>query len=81
MSFFVYILYSRSKDKYYIGSSGNINIRLEQHDTGRNTSTKYGIPWTMVYSEQHETLENARKRELEIKKKKSRKYIEGLVAQ
>ncbi len=80
MPFIVYILHSESRDKYYIGSCANISIRLTQHNTGRNTSTKFGIPWRLVYTEEVNTLQEARKRELEIKKKKSRRYIEWLIS-
>ncbi len=80
MPFIVYILHSESKDKYYIGSCADISIRLTQHNTGRNSSTKFGIPWRLVYIEDVNSLQQARKRELEIKKKKSRRYIEWLIS-
>ena len=38
------------------------------------------MPWQIVYSEQFEILADARRRELQIKKQKSRKYIELLIA-
>ena len=41
--------------------------------------TKRGIPWIPVYSEVYKTKTEALKRESEIKKKKSRKYIEELI--
>ncbi|WP_143732111.1 GIY-YIG nuclease family protein [Pontibacter lucknowensis] len=54
-------------------------IRLAQHNAGRNTSTKAGAPWTLRYSETYPITQLARKREAEIKRKKSRKYIEPLI--
>jgi len=57
MSFIVYILYSESKDKYYIGSCADISICLTQYNTGRNTSTKSGIPWRLVYTDEVNTLQ------------------------
>ncbi len=80
MPFIVYILYSGSKDKYYIGSCADISIRITQHNTGRNISTKFGTPWILVYTQEVNTLQEARKRELEIKKRKSRKYIQWLIS-
>jgi putative endonuclease len=41
--------------------------------------TKRGIPWELVYCEKFKTKTEALKREREIKRKKSRKYIEGLI--
>ena len=78
--FFVYILYSASSDKYYIGCCGDLSIRINQHNSGRNISTKYGLPWIIKYTEQFETQIEALRREKEIKKKKSRKYIEWLIS-
>jgi len=78
--FYVYILYSSDTDRYYVGTCANMNIRFEQHNTGRNKSTKAGVPWIIKYTETFTTLAAARKRELEIKKKKSRKYIEWLIS-
>ena len=52
MAFFTYILYSPSSDKYYIGSSGDLNGRLQRHNQGRSKATKYGIHWKLVYQNQ-----------------------------
>jgi len=80
MNFFCYILFSEKANKYYVGSCADITVRLQQHNSGRNTSTKSGIPWKVVYTEAFESNTEARKREAEIKKKKSRKYIEWLIS-
>jgi putative endonuclease len=80
MPFFVYILYSSKNDKYYIGSCEDITVRLTQHNTGRNKSTHSGMPWVLMYTEKFETRSYAVSRELQIKKMKSKKYIEKLVS-
>ena len=79
--FTVYILYSTSLDKYYIGHSSNINDRLLRHNQKRSKSTKAGVPWLLVYTEEFTTKSLAYRREMEIKKKKSRIYIEKLLAE
>ncbi len=79
MSHFVYILQSKSNGKYYIGCSGNIEKRLAQHNSGYSKSTKAGVPWVLKRVEEFPTLVKARKREREIKKMKSRKWIEQLL--
>ncbi len=80
MPYTTYILYSAKLDKYYTGSCEDISVRINQHNTGRNTSTKPGIPWEIRYTEEYATRSEAFNREAEIKKKKSRKYIEWLIA-
>ena len=78
--YFVYILYSEKRDRFYIGFTSDINSRLLKHNSGSTTSTKSGIPWELVYSEEYVTKTEALKREKAIKKKKSRKYIEYLIS-
>jgi putative endonuclease len=56
-----------------------MSIRLQQHNTGRNKSTHSGIPWELKYIENFESRCFAVTREMEIKKKKSRPYIEHLI--
>ena len=80
MSYYTYILKSEKNGKYYIGSSENPEVRLQQHNWKRTPSTKSGIPWQLVYTESYETRTEAVKREYEIKRKKSRKYIEYLIS-
>ncbi len=77
--YFVYIIYSKKRDSFYIGYTANINTRITKHNAGATISTKSGIPWELVYSEQYVTKTEAIKREKAIKKKKSRKYIEFLI--
>lgn len=77
--YFVYILFSERIDKYYIGCTGDLDRRLDEHNSGLSSFTSKGTPWKRVYSEEFTTLSEARKREVEIKKKKSKKYIEYLI--
>jgi putative endonuclease len=77
--YYVYIIYSASKDRYYIGHTQELDQRVIQHNTGRTPSTKYGRPWILVYKEGCINKSEASIRELEIKSKKSRIYIEKLI--
>ena len=79
MSWFTYILYSESINKYYVGYTHNLELRVQRHNSGWGKYSKRGAPWKLVYSETFESKSEAIKRELKIKKKKSRKYIEWLI--
>ena len=74
--FSTYILYSASFDRYYIGHCENTTARLTRHNNKMVPSTKSYVPWNLVYYEEYTSRAGASKWELEIKKKKSRKYIE-----
>ena len=76
---FTYILFSKSIDKYYIGYTSDLLLRLTRHNEGWGKFSSRGIPWQLVYSEQFESKSEAIKRENAIKRKKSRIYIESLI--
>ncbi len=78
--YYLYILYSSKTKKYYVGSTQDPQSRLYHHNRGLTPSTKAGAPnWEMKYTETHSNRTLALKRELEIKRKKSRKYVEWLI--
>jgi putative endonuclease len=79
MPYSVYILYSRIADKYYVGESEDVNARLQSHLSGISKFTSIADDWKLVYIEQYETRTEAVRRERNIKRKKSRKYIEWLI--
>ncbi len=66
--FFAYIL--RCADgTYYVGSTSDIVARLETHNTGRGPRfTACRCPVKLVYFEPFDTMEAARRREIQLKK-------------
>lgn len=79
MPFHVYILYSKDLDQYYIGHTANLEDRIFRHNNSGSKSTKKVTDWKVVYRELFHTKAEAYKREMEIKKKKSKQYIESLI--
>ena len=77
---FVYILYSPKLNKYYVGACSNLERRLYEHNIGHSTFTSTGVPWELKYTEQFHSLQDAKSREKQIKNKKSRIFIENLIA-
>jgi putative endonuclease len=75
----MYILFSEKLNKFYIGACIDIERRLYEHNIGHSKFTSLGVPWKLVYSEEFTNLAEAKKRELQLKKMKSRKYIEELI--
>ncbi|MGC9364202.1 MAG: GIY-YIG nuclease family protein [Fidelibacterota bacterium] len=75
----VYILYSPSKDRYYIGQTGDLNRRLVEHNSGQSKSTRAGIPWQLVYRCQFDNRRAAVHYESYLKRMKSRRFIEELI--
>ena len=79
MRFYVYILYSKELDRYYIGSTFNIQERLNKHLSSTKGFTSKAKDWELKYQEIFDNRSEALKREFQIKKWKSRKMIERLL--
>ena len=79
MRFHVYIIQSEYDGSYYVGSTNNLEDRIERHNQGRSTYTKGKTPWKLVYTDQFADRSSATKRESQIKRRKSRVFIESLI--
>ena len=79
--FKVYILYSETKNKYYVGyTRDSITERIRKHNSNHKGFTGETGDWEMKYSEIFETNKEAINREKQIKGWKSKKLIEKLIA-
>jgi len=78
---FVYIIYSQSTDKYYIGETNDLFTRVNWHNSKQfqDAYTVIADDWEIFWSLQCYNISQARKIEKHIKSMKSRKYIENLI--
>ena len=69
MAFYTYILACNSNTAIYIGVTGNLRQRVEQHRSGKGGvhTAKYRIR-KLVYAEVHDTLPDAIARERKLKR-------------
>jgi putative endonuclease len=65
--FYVYILYSQSLQRYYVGLTESVEKRLKEHNTGKSKSTRTGVPWKLVHMESFQTRSEAMQQEQKIK--------------
>jgi putative endonuclease len=78
----VYILFSKSRNRYYIGSTGdNLTERIRRHNSAHKGFTANTTDWKHVYTEKFDSKIEALKRERQIKSWKSRLMIENLIAE
>jgi putative endonuclease len=68
--FYVYILQSLKDNRYYIGQTKNLKLRLEKHYKGYVKSTKYRRPLKLIYYEKFKIRKDAYKREYFLKRMK-----------
>ena len=65
----MYIVRSCRIEKYYIGSTADLESRVAHHNGPDAGWTKRYQPWTVVYIEEHETRGEAMRRERFLKSK------------
>jgi putative endonuclease len=78
MSFTVYILFSKSTQKYYTGSTQDLENRLLEHNSGETKSIKHGIPWEVVWNTLLPSRAEAIQLEIKIKKRGAKRFIQDL---
>jgi len=79
MEYIVYILFSESKNRFYIGYTSNLEERIIRHNQKSKGFTGNTNDWRVVYFEKYQTKELAQQRELQIKSWKSRIKILELI--
>ncbi|MGB5691859.1 MAG: GIY-YIG nuclease family protein [Flavobacteriaceae bacterium] len=72
----VYILYSSSLKKYYVGQTSNLEDRINRHNKGRSKYTKPGIPWKLVWKVSCDSRSEAMRLERRIKKRGAKRFID-----
>ena len=79
---FVYIIYTRSFDKYYVGESIDPVERALQHNKGlyKGASTSFAKDWELKLTLSVATKEDASKIDRFIKSLKSKKFIIKLIS-
>ena len=77
---FVYIVYSTAFDKFYIGSTTDLEARLMQHNSSfyPHSYTAKTNDWELFYALPCESLTQSIKIEKHLKLMKSRKYLLSL---
>ena len=65
--FYTYILYSKSTDAFYKGSTQDIKERLKRHNNKMEKATQYGAPWILLWSVEKQTKGEAQILEYKLK--------------
>ena len=65
----MYVLKTSSNPSFYIGHTADLKKRFIEHNQGKVTATKRGIPWKLIYYEAFSNLAAARDREFKLKQR------------
>lgn len=63
-------------NKYYVGSTQNVENRLNEHNSGESNFTSKGIPWILIWSEELQSRIEAIQLENKIKKRGIKRFLE-----
>ena len=72
--YYVYVI-CNEEGKMYVGLTNDIRRRVEEHNSGRNISTR-GKKWKVVYYEAYASREDAVQRERRLKQRgQAKRYL------
>ena len=77
--YYFYVLLN-DRGELYKGISNNPDRRLREHNKGYSPGTRGKGPWRIVYSEKHDSLLEARKREKYFKSGIGREKLKKIIS-
>lgn len=75
MEYKVYILWSVSIERFYVGSTNDLADRLHRHNAGEGKYTKKGIPWRLIWNGSCADRSEAVRLENKIKKRGIKRFL------
>ncbi|MGN6802502.1 MAG: GIY-YIG nuclease family protein [Ginsengibacter sp.] len=78
MSFYVFAIKSLIKKFIYVGLTNSIERRIDEHNKGKNRSTKPFRPFKLIYSEEFETRIEARAKEIYLKSGIGKEFLRSI---
>ena len=73
--YWVYAIKNLNHDWIYVGLTNNLTRRLQEHNRGKNLSTKHYAPFELIYSEQKENRVLAREKEKKLKTSSGKNFL------
>ena len=75
--YYVYVLNSKKDGNFYVGCTGNLRKRLTEHTIGNVRSTRYRLPFDLVYYEASRSNADALHREKYLKTTYGKRYLKN----
>ena len=77
--YYLYILLNETKTKTYTGVTKNVEKRLNEHNSGKVTSSRPYRPYRILHTQAFETLREARQAERLYKSTTGRRRLKQLL--
>lgn len=78
--YYVYAISSDSRNYIYVGLTDNVERRVNEHNSGKNKTTKPYRPFKLFHQEQFETRAEARNREKYLKSGTGKEYLKMILS-
>ena len=75
--YYIYVLRSLKDRSFYTGFTNDIEKRLSEHNSGLSRSTKYRIPFELIYYEACRNRKDALHREKYLKTTYGKRYLKN----
>lgn len=75
--YYIYVLLSLKDQDFYVGKTGNLEERLQEHENGYVESTKNRRPLKFLYAEITATQADAGHREIYLKTAWGKRYLKA----
>jgi len=75
--FYTYAIKSHHRNYIYVGLTDNFERRFNEHQEGKNKTTRPYRPFTLIYIEKHDTRVTARKREKYLKSGIGKEFLKS----
>lgn len=73
--YYVYLLKSKIKNWLYVGYTGNLKKRFEEHQQGLSKATKPYRPFGLVFYEAYKSKADAKRREMYFKTNQGKRAL------
>ena len=77
--YYVYVLYDRTGDRFYIGSTNNLDRRWKEHVLGKTQTTSRMKDKNLVYYEASISKQDTLRREKQLKTGFGRGYLRSRI--
>jgi putative endonuclease len=79
MTHTVYAIKSIYKKYIYVGITNNLERRINQHQEGKESTTRSYRPFKLILTESYKTRPDARQREKKLKSGYGKEYLKTLI--
>lgn len=77
--YYVYILQSKIKNFLYVGYTTNLRKRINNHNNGKEKSTKHYAPFELIFYEAYRSMLDAKRREEYFKTTKGKTTLRTIL--